>query len=92
MNCAACNNLSTIVNKTTEIDFSLEKNLKSHAGIGIMNKHALGLPDCPITHALRDGKKCAIDARDIVLGDIIFIKAGFDDVAPCDLLLIEGDL
>jgi magnesium-transporting ATPase (P-type) len=64
----------------------------SHAGKGIMNKHALGLPDCPITHVLRDGKKCAIDARDLVLGDIIFLKAGFDSVAPCDLLLIEGDL
>ena len=92
MNCAVCNNLSTIVNKTEEVDFSQEKMLLSHAGKGIKNKHALGLPDCPIANVTRDGKKSATDARDLVLGDVVWVKAGFDEKAPCDMLLIEGEV
>lgn len=57
----------------------------------VSNKYenAVTAPTLPRCDVLRDNKLISVDARSVVEGDIIFMKAG--DILPCDVRLIKQD-
>ena len=43
----------------------------------------------PVAHVLRDGKKYLVDAKDIIVSDIVYLDAKVSGVIPADIILIE---
>lgn len=43
----------------------------------------------PVTHALRDGRKYFIDAKDLIVSDIVFLDSKVSSVIPADIILFE---
>lgn len=44
----------------------------------------------PVTHALRDGKKFFIDAKDLIVSDIVYLDSKVSSVIPADIILYEA--
>lgn len=43
----------------------------------------------PVAHVLRDGKKYLIDAKDIIVGDLVYLDSKVSGVIPADIILCE---
>lgn len=43
----------------------------------------------PVAHVLRDGQKFLIDAKDIIVSDLVYLDAKVSGVIPADLVLFE---
>lgn len=43
----------------------------------------------PVTHVLRDGKKYFIDAKDLIVSDVVCLDSRVSSVIPADILLVE---
>ena len=43
----------------------------------------------PVAHVLRDGKKYLIDAKEIIIGDLVYIDSKVSGVIPADIVLCE---
>ena len=43
----------------------------------------------PVAHVLRDGKKYLVDAKDIIVSDIVYLDSKVSGVIPADIVLIE---
>ena len=43
----------------------------------------------PVAHVLRDGKKYLIDAKDIIVSDLVYLDAKVSGVIPADLIMYE---
>lgn len=43
----------------------------------------------PVAHVLRDGKKFLIDAKDIIVSDLVYLDAKVSGMIPADLILYE---
>ena len=50
---------------------------------------ALKVMAAPEARVMRDGKECTISARELVVGDLVYLEAG--NVVPADLRLIEAE-
>ncbi len=50
-------------------------------------ENAVMAPSIPRCDVIRDGRIVSADARDIVVGDIVYLKPG--DIAPCDLRIAK---
>lgn len=44
----------------------------------------------PVTHVLRDGKKFFIDAKDLIVSDVVCLDSRVSSVIPADVILIEA--
>ena len=43
------------------------------------------------THVLRDGVKSLVDAKEIVVNDIVYIDSKVSSIVPADIILVETD-
>ena len=53
-----------------------------------MNNRLSFIP-IPVTHVLRDGKKFFIDAKDLIVSDIVYLDSRVSSVIPADVILFE---
>ena len=53
-----------------------------------MNNRLSFIP-VPVTHVLRDGKKFFIDAKDLIVSDIVYLDSRISSVIPADVILFE---
>ena len=53
-----------------------------------MNERLSYVP-IPVAHVLRDGKKYLVDAKEIIVSDIVFLDAKVSGVIPADIVLFE---
>ena len=44
----------------------------------------------PVTHVLRDGKKYFIDAKDLIVSDVVYLDSRVSSVIPADIILFEA--
>ena len=44
----------------------------------------------PVTHVLRDGRKYFIDAKDLIVSDIVCLDSKVSSVIPADVILFEA--
>ena len=52
-----------------------------------MNSRLSYIP-VPVAHVLRDGKRFLVDAKDIIVSDIVFLDAKVSGIIPADLILV----
>ena len=53
-----------------------------------MNNRLSFIP-VPVTHVLRDGKKFFIDAKDLIVSDVVYLDSRISSVIPADVILFE---
>ena len=51
--------------------------------------HRLSYLPVPVAHVLRDGKKYLVDAKDIIVGDLVYLDSKVSGVIPADIVLCE---
>ena len=90
MSCKPCKALKYVLNDNKEIDFSQLTYMRSHHGKGIRIKNQDKIIDLPIASYIRDGKRVMAPEKDIVLGDIVVLKAEMGLPCPADVLLFEA--
>ena len=53
-----------------------------------MNQRLSYVP-IPVAHVLRDGKKYLVDAKDIIVGDLVYLDSKISGVIPSDIILCD---
>ena len=53
-----------------------------------MNNRLSFIP-VPVTHVLRDGKKFFIDAKELIVSDVVCLDSRISSVIPADVILVE---
>ena len=56
------------------------------AGEVNMNSRLSYIP-VPVAHVLRDGKRFLVDAKDIIVSDVVFLDSKVSGIIPADILL-----
>lgn len=51
-----------------------------------MNSRLSYIP-VPVAHVLRDGKRYLVDAKDIIVSDVVFLDSKVSGIIPADILL-----
>lgn len=51
-----------------------------------MNSRLSYIP-VPVAHVLRDGKRFLVDAKDIIVSDVVFLDSKVSGIIPADILL-----
>lgn len=51
--------------------------------------HRLSYIPIPVAHVLRDSKKYLVDAKDIIVGDLVYLDAKVSGVIPADIILCD---
>ena len=51
--------------------------------------HRLSFIPVPVAHVLRDGKRYLVDAKDIIVSDVVFLDSKISGVIPADIILYE---
>ena len=52
-----------------------------------MNNRLSYIP-VPVAHVLRDGKRFLVDAKDIIVSDIVYLDAKVSGIIPADIILV----
>ena len=43
----------------------------------------------PVAHVLRDSKRFLVDAKDIIVGDVVMLDSKVSGIIPADIILVE---
>ena len=51
--------------------------------------HRLSYLPIPVAHVLRDKKKYLVDAKDIIVADLVYLDSNISGVIPADIVLCD---